>query len=224
MGARRTGVLLVGLALTLSLATAAAAQPLSGPEYIPLAIPSGRSTRGSRERPSWRTAHHHPDRRDDHRRGCLWRPPTAVGAALNFTITQAQGPGHMAAWPNGPLPATSAVNFGLGEDVGNDVDIGLGTNGTVLVQSIVVTHLVVDIYGYFTDVEELGNDNTALGAGALAATPRAPETPPSAPAPSAATRATSTPPRPPAPSRQQQHGRRQHRHGVPPPSSTTPRA
>ena len=39
MGAMRTGVLLVGLALTLSLATAAAAQPLSGPEYIPLATP-----------------------------------------------------------------------------------------------------------------------------------------------------------------------------------------
>ena len=35
----RTGVLLVGLALTLSLATAAAAQPLSGPEYIPLVTP-----------------------------------------------------------------------------------------------------------------------------------------------------------------------------------------
>ena len=39
MGAMRTGVLLVGLALTLSLATAAAAQPLSGPEYIALATP-----------------------------------------------------------------------------------------------------------------------------------------------------------------------------------------
>ena len=35
-------------------------------------------------------------------------------------------------------------------------------------QPIVATHLVVDIYGYFTDVEELQGDNTALGVSALA--------------------------------------------------------
>ena len=35
-------------------------------------------------------------------------------------------------------------------------------------QSIVATHLVVDIYGYFTDVEELAGGNTALGDSALA--------------------------------------------------------
>ena len=95
-------------------------------------------------------------------------PTTAVGAALNFTVTQPQGPGHMAAWPSGSLPQTAAVNFGAGEDVGNAIDIGLGPGGTVIVQSIVATHLVVDVYGYFFDVEELGNNNTALGVGALA--------------------------------------------------------
>ena len=47
------------------------------------------------------------------------------------------------------------MNFVPGEDVGNEVDIGLGAGGTVLVQSIVDTDLVVDVYGYFTDVEEL---------------------------------------------------------------------
>ena len=61
----------------------------------------------------------------------------------------------MTAWPSGALPLTAAVNFVPGEDVGNEVDIGLGAGGTVLVQSIVGTDLVVDIYGYFTDVEEL---------------------------------------------------------------------
>ena len=59
------------------------------------------------------------------------------------------------------------VNFDPGEDVANAVDIGLGAGGTVLVQSIVDTHLVVDVYGYFTDVEELPGSNTALGDGAL---------------------------------------------------------
>ena len=94
-------------------------------------------------------------------------PTTAAGATLNFTVTQPQAPGHMAAWPSGPLPPTAAVNFGAGEDVGNAIDIGLGAGGTVIVQSIVNTHLVVDVYGYFTDVEELGNGNTALGDHAL---------------------------------------------------------
>ena len=164
MGAMRTGVLLVGLALTLSLATAAAAQPLSGPEYIALDTPcraldtrltgtpipanmpttiqiGGVTTGGAN----------------------CGVPLTAVAAALNFTITEPQGRGHMVAWPSGPLPATSVVNFDPGEDVANAVDIGLGAGGTVLVQSIVATHLVVDIYGYFTDVEELGNEQHRPG-------------------------------------------------------------
>ena len=97
-------------------------------------------------------------------------PTTAAGATLNFTVTQPQAPGHMAAWPSGPLPPTAAVNFGAGEDVGNAIDIGLSSVapvGSVLVQSIVNTHLVVDVYGYFTDVEELAGFNTALGDRAL---------------------------------------------------------
>ena len=73
----------------------------------------------------------------------------------------------MAAWPSGPLPQTAAVNFGAGEDVGNAIDIGLGAGGSVIVQSIVATHLVIDVYGYFTDVEELPGFSTALGDRAL---------------------------------------------------------
>ena len=79
----------------------------------------------------------------------------------------------MVAWPSGPLPETSVVNFDPGEDVANAVDIGLGAGGTVLVQSIVDTHLVVDIYGYFTDVEELGNATRPWAPAPSAATPRA---------------------------------------------------
>ena len=168
MGAMRTGVLLVGLALTLSLATAAAAQPLSGPEYIALATPCrALDTRltGTPLSANVPTT----IRIGEMTTGGVdcGVPLTAVAAALNFTITEPQGRGHMVAWPSGDFPATSVVNFDPGEDVANAVDIGLGAGGTVLVQSIVATHLVVDIYGYFTDVEELGNGNTALGDRAL---------------------------------------------------------
>ena len=97
-------------------------------------------------------------------------PATAVGAALNLTITGPQGAGYLTAWPSGPTaPFTAAVNFTAGEDVGNAVDIGLGPTGGVLVQSIVPTDLVVDIYGYFTGGELTGS-NTALGDSALSST------------------------------------------------------
>ncbi len=163
----RSSVLL--LALALSLVTSAAAQPLSGPEFIPLATPcraldtrvtgtpvpanepttiqiSGVTTGGTN----------------------CGVPSTAVGAALNFTITEPQGFGYMTAWPSGSLPLASVVNFVPGETVANAVDMGLGAGGRVIVQPIVTTHLVVDIYGYFTDVEELQGDNTALGVSAFA--------------------------------------------------------
>ncbi len=157
----RTCVMLFVLALTLSLAATAAAQPLSGPEFIPLATPC--RVLDTREGQPIQANEPFPITIG----GICGVPVTAVGAALNFTITGAQGAGHLAVWPSGSVPATSVVNFTPGEDVANAVDIGLGTGGTVLVQPFATTHLVVDIYGYFTDVEELPEFSTALGDRAL---------------------------------------------------------
>ena len=69
------------------------------------------------------------------------------------------------------------VNYVANEDVANASDVLLGAGGAISVQSVAMTHLVIDVYGYFTDVEELGNGNTALGVGALLTTPRG-RTPP----------------------------------------------
>ena len=169
MGSIRTCVMLFVLALTLSLAATAAAQPLSGPEFIPLATPC--RALDTRLPPGTPIPANVP--RTIQIGGVTTGgancgvPTTAVGAALNFTITEAQGAGYLAAWPSGAQPHTSVVNFTPGEDVANAVDIGLGAGGTVLVQPFATTHLVVDIYGYFTDVEELPGLNTALGDRAL---------------------------------------------------------
>jgi ATP dependent DNA ligase C terminal region len=154
-------------ALPLSLATSAAAQPLSGPEFIPLTPCRALDTRvtGTPVPANVPTTIQISGVTSGGTNCGV--PSTAVAAALNFTITQPQGPGWMAAWAGGPLPLASVVNFVAGETVANAVDIGLGAGGTVLVQPVVTTHLVVDIYGYFTDVEELGRNNTALGVGAL---------------------------------------------------------
>jgi hypothetical protein len=173
MGSIRTCVTLL-FALTLSLAATAVAQPLSGPEFIPLATPCrALDTRIDRffGAPGPPLDANVP--RTIQIGGNLTGGPTicgvpitAVGAALNFTITGAQGAGHLRVWPSGPLPLASVVNFVPGEDVANSVDIGLGAGGTVLVQSLATTHLVVDIYGYFTG-GELAGSNTALGESAF---------------------------------------------------------
>ena len=101
----RTCVMLFVLALTLSLAATAAAQPLSGPEFIPLATPC--RVLDTREGQPIQANEPFPITIG----GICGVPVTAVGAALNFTITGAQGAGHLAVWPSGSVPATSVVNF-----------------------------------------------------------------------------------------------------------------
>jgi Chaperone of endosialidase len=151
------------LVLTLGLAVPVAAQPVSGPEYIPLETPCrALDTRGT----GTPIPANVPTTIQIS--GVCGVPPTAVGAALNFTITEPQGAGWMTTWSSGALPLASVVNFVAGETVANAVDIGFGAGGTVLVQPVAITHLVVDIYGYFTDVEELPGFNTAVGVNALA--------------------------------------------------------
>ena len=105
MGWIRTCVMLFVLALMLSLATSVAAQPLSGPEFIPLATPcralDTRVTGAPLQANVPRTIQIGGVTTGGANCGV---PTTAAGAALNFTVTQPQGAGHMAAWPTGSLP------------------------------------------------------------------------------------------------------------------------
>jgi len=149
------------LALTLGLALPVAAQPLSGPEYIPLLPCRVFDSRNTSPLPGGETT-------NITIAGQCGVPPTAVAADLNFTIVNPQGIGHLTVFPaNGPAPLASLVNYVPGQTVANVADIRLGTGGAVSAQPLTTTDLVVDVYGYFIDVEELGGDNTALGAGAL---------------------------------------------------------
>jgi hypothetical protein len=150
------------LALTLGLALPVAAQPLSGPEYIPLMPCRVFDSRNSSPLPGGETT-------NVPIAGLCGVPPTAVAADLNFTIVNPQGIGHLTVFPaNGPAPLASLVNYVPGQTVANVADIQLGTGGAVSAQPLTTTNLVVDVYGYFIDVEELpGVLNTALGAGAL---------------------------------------------------------
>jgi hypothetical protein len=85
-----------------------------------------------------------------------------VAAALNFTITEPEGAGHLTVFPrNGVAPLTSLVNYVAGQTVANAADIRLGAGGAVSARPVTTTDLVVDVYGFFIDVEELRNSNTA---------------------------------------------------------------
>jgi Chaperone of endosialidase len=161
MASIRVSLTLV-LALMLGLAVPVTAQPLSGPEYIPLMpcrvfdsrtvspLPGGEPTNITIA-------------------GLCGVPPNAVAADLNFTIVNPQGVGHLTVFPaNGPAPLASLVNYVPGQTVANVADIRLGAGGAVSAQPFTTTELVVDVYGYFIDVEELADQNTALGDGALA--------------------------------------------------------
>jgi hypothetical protein len=150
-------ILILGLPLT------AESQPSSAPEFIPLTPCRALDTRVTGTPvPANATTTIQISGVTPGPGGDCGVPATAVGAALNFTITEAQGPGHLTVWSSGSLPVASVVNFVPGENVANAVDIGLGAGGTVLVQPLVTTHLVVDVYGYFTG-GELAGSNTALG-------------------------------------------------------------
>jgi hypothetical protein len=62
----------------------------------------------------------------------------------------------------------SDQGYVAGQTVANAADVRLGSNGAISVLPLTTTHLVIDVYGYFTDVEQLmGLGNTALGFHAL---------------------------------------------------------
>ncbi|MEV4541581.1 fibronectin type III domain-containing protein [Micromonospora echinaurantiaca] len=79
-------------------------------------------------------------------------PSADVAAvALNLTVTQPLGPGFVTAYPGGTArPTASNLNFLKGQTVSNLVVVPVGPEGTVVLYSSVVTHLVADAAGWFS--------------------------------------------------------------------------
>jgi hypothetical protein len=162
MASIRAIVTLLLVALTLGLALPVAAQPLSGPEYIPLMPCRVFDSRGGPRLPEREPTNITIG-------GVCGVPPTAIAAELNFAIVDPQGGGNLTVFPkDGTAPLASLVNFVAGQTVANAAAVKLGAGGAISAEPTTTTHLVIDVYGYFTDVEELANFNTALGAGAMA--------------------------------------------------------
>lgn len=78
-------------------------------------------------------------------------PADAVSVALNVTADAAEAAGFLTVYPGtDPLPTASNVNYRAGGADPNLVVAKLGTDGTIKVYSDKTTHVIVDVFGYFS--------------------------------------------------------------------------
>ncbi|WP_326588894.1 hypothetical protein [Streptomyces sp. NBC_01294] len=86
-------------------------------------------------------------------------PEGVTAVALNVTVTNTTGAGHITAFPEGTeRPTTSNVNFEAGESVPNLVIVPVGKNGYVELanRGADAVDLIADVTGYFTRTEAAG--------------------------------------------------------------------
>jgi len=81
-------------------------------------------------------------------------PATAKAISVNLTVTGAAAPGFVSLFPgNGIAPATSNINFGVGQTRANNAVVLLATNGNgslaVLNGAAGTVHFILDVNGYF---------------------------------------------------------------------------
>ncbi len=81
-------------------------------------------------------------------------PASGVSAVvLNLTATESVGGGFVTVWPSGlPQPPTSNLNLvRANQTIPNQVVVPVGSNGKISLYTMVSTHLLLDVAGYFTD-------------------------------------------------------------------------
>jgi hypothetical protein len=76
-------------------------------------------------------------------------PVTATAVLVNMTITKPQAAGFATAWPAGPWPGTSNINFAAGQDIATTTVVGCGPNATIQIQANTITDFLLDVIGYY---------------------------------------------------------------------------
>lgn len=83
--------------------------------------------------------------------GLVGVPADAVSVALNVTADQPEADGFLTVYPsNEPLPTASNVNYRTGGAHPNLVVAKIGTDGAIKVYTDQTTHVIVDVFGYFS--------------------------------------------------------------------------
>ncbi|HXU31531.1 MAG TPA: hypothetical protein VN851_13210, partial [Thermoanaerobaculia bacterium] len=81
-------------------------------------------------------------------------PPTARAIATNVTVVGPTGSGFFTLYAGGTsTPATTTLNFGVGQTRANNAILSLGADGSVTILPFVSgggqAHMVLDVTGYF---------------------------------------------------------------------------
>ncbi|MCU1395095.1 MAG: hypothetical protein JWM34_3523 [Ilumatobacteraceae bacterium] len=74
----------------------------------------------------------------------------AKAISANFTVIGATSSGYVTAWPCGQQPATSTVNFGIGNAVANGAQMPLSATGQLCIYASSTVHVIVDINGWWS--------------------------------------------------------------------------
>ncbi|MDH6134739.1 hypothetical protein P3T37_004143 [Kitasatospora sp. MAA4] len=115
-------------------------------------------------------------------------PSAGVTAVvLNVTTTDSATDGHLTVYPSGGIvPSTSNLNWTAGEVIPNLVTVPVGADGKVVLLNSGwgPTHLVADVFGYYTSSNPTGPSFTSAGPNRLLDTRGAIGTPTSTPIPS----------------------------------------
>ena len=97
-----------------------------------------------------------------------------LGALVNLTAVSPLGGGFLTAWPSGPRPNASALNYSTGVTIANFSIVALAPTDSFLVFASQTTHVLVDVVGFIVpDVGLVGPDVSQGGLRRLAASPSA---------------------------------------------------
>jgi hypothetical protein len=78
-------------------------------------------------------------------------PFGAQAVSVNITVTNPEGPGFITAWPGGPRPNVSSVNYSAGQTVPNFAIVPVGADSNFQLFTLATTDLIVDLTGTFLE-------------------------------------------------------------------------
>jgi hypothetical protein len=97
---------------------------------------------------------------------CTGIPVTAAAFSLNFTVTQTDGAGFLAAYPrNGrPVPLVSTLNYTGGQTIANGAVVpGDATGFVTVIAGVSGTHVIIDVNGYYAGTGMVTSLNAKAG-------------------------------------------------------------